>query len=39
ITRARFQLVMIGNKKFFYNQKISPTLRELAKIQDDILIN
>ena len=36
ITRARYQLVMIGNKKFFLDQKISPTLKELAKIQDDI---
>lgn len=39
ITRARYQLVMIGNKKFFLDQKISPTLKELAKIQDDISIN
>ncbi len=39
ITRARYQLVMIGNKKFFLDQKISPTLKELAKIQDDITIN
>ena len=38
ITRARYQLVMIGNKKFFFNQKISSTLKELAEIKDDISI-
>lgn len=39
ITRARYQLVMIGNKKFFFIQKISPILKELAQIKDDISIN
>ena len=39
ITRARYQLVMIGNKNFFLNQKISPTLQKLAGIKDDIIIN
>lgn len=38
ITRARYQLVMIGNKTFFQRQKISPTLQKLAEIRDDIRI-
>lgn len=38
ITRARYQLVMIGNKKYFSNQKISSTLKQLAEIKDDISI-
>ncbi|QEE14498.1 AAA domain-containing protein [Promethearchaeum syntrophicum] len=36
ITRPRYQLVMIGNKKFFLDQRISPILHNLAQIEGNI---
>ena len=38
ITRARYQLVMLGNRVFFREQNYSPILQELAKIRDDLTI-
>jgi len=34
LTRARFQLVMLGNRTFFSEQNYSTILQELAKIKD-----
>ena len=38
ITRARYQLVMLGNRAFFREQNYSPILQELAKIKDNLTI-
>jgi len=38
LTRAKFQLVIIGNYDFFLNQKNSPELKELAKAHKEALI-
>lgn len=38
ITRARYQLVMLGNRTFFYGQNYSSILQELANIKDDLTI-
>jgi len=38
ITRSRYQLVMLGNRTFFGEQKYSSILQELAKIKDDLVI-
>jgi len=38
ITRAKYQLVMLGNRTFFSEQNYSSILQELAKIKDDLTI-
>ncbi len=38
ITRARYQLVMLGNRTFFSEQNYSSILQELANIKDDLTI-
>ncbi len=38
LTRARYQLVMIGNKKYFLDQDTSPILQKLAAIEEDIAV-